>query len=126
MTRRGSVERLFEPALVHGADGELGAAEPLRLDALGVVEGVLGDDAAGPAADLLGPVRPLVQLLALAPFLRALGVLDRHPDHRDGGVDAGHGPDARDALAGPPGPPAVDRLAHSTLRPADIAPSFSR
>src|SRR5258708_28708001 len=126
MTRRGSVERLFEPALVHGADGELGAAEPLRLDALGVVDGVLGADAAGPAADLSGPVRPLVRLMALAPLLGAIGVVGRHPDHRDRGVDAGQRPDAWDAAPGPHDQAAVDVLAQDGVRAADVAASFWR
>src|SRR5438445_757633 len=126
MPGRRGVELLFEHALVHRADCELGAAEHLRLDPLGVAEGEVGHDPAGTAADLLGPESPLVEVVAFAPFPRAVGVVDGHPDHRDGRVDAGEWTYARDAPAGADDDPPVDLLAQDCVGAADVAGALGR
>src|SRR6266850_3365620 len=120
------VQLFLEHPLVDGADGELGSAEDLRLDPPGVGEGVVGDDAAGPAADLLGSERPLVESMPFTPLLRAVGIVDRHPDDRDGGVDAGQWTDAGDSPAGSDDHTAVDLLAQDRVGAAHVAGSFGR
>ena len=131
MARGGGVELLLEHPLVDGGDGPLGPAVDARLaaHALGGAEGVLGDRAAGGARDLLGPERLLVvgALLALAPLLGAVGVLDGHADDRDRVVHARYGPDdARDPPAHAHDDLAVDLLAQDPVRGADVVLALGR
>src|SRR5205814_4729836 len=77
-------------------------------------------------ADLLGPEGPLVEVLAFAPLARAVGVVDGHADHGDGGVDAGQRADARDAPAGAHDDPTVDLLAQNRVGAADVAGALGR
>ena len=118
---RGGVELFLEHPLVDGADRELGAAEDFCLDPPGVAKGVVGDDPAGPAADLLRPEGPFLEVVPLAPLPGAVGVVDRHPDHGDRRVDAGNRPHAGDAAAGAHDHPAVDLLAQDRVGAADVA-----
>ena len=115
------VELLFEHALVHRADRELRPPEHLGLDPPRVAEGVVGDDPAGPPADLLGAVSPFVEIVALTPLASPVRVVHRHPDHRDRRMDSRERPYARDPAPGAHNHPAVDLLAQDGVRAADVA-----
>src|SRR3984893_4960269 len=118
------VKLLLEHALVYRADGELRAAEDLRLDALGVGEGVLRRDLAGPAADLLCAIGPLIEVVSLAPLLRAVCVVDRHAYYGDRGVHTSQRPDAGNAPPRAHDHPPVDLLAQDGVGAAHVAGSF--
>src|SRR5207245_10277510 len=123
---RRRVELLLEHPLVDRADRELGTPEDPGFDPARVVERVVGHDAARATADLLGPVGPLVEIVALAPFPGAVRVIDRHPDHGDGGVHTGERPHAWDAPPGPDDHAAVDLLAQDRVWAAHVARPLRR
>ncbi len=81
------VHLLLEHPLVDGRDRPLRAAVDLALHRLGRAEGVLGHGAARRAGDPLGAEGDLVgrALVALAPLLGAVGVLDGHAHDRRSG-----------------------------------------
>jgi len=109
-----------------GLTRELGTAEDFGLNPLGVGEGVVGDHAARPAADLLGPEGPFVQPVALAPLLRAVCVIDGHANYRDRGVDPRQRPHPGYAPPGPHDDPPVDLLAKDRVGAAHVARPFRR
>ena len=126
VARGRRVHLLLQHPLVDRADRELRAAEHLRARLLGQPEGELGDRVADAPLDPLGAERGLVVALALAPFLRAVGVADRHPHDRDRRVHAAEGNDPRDAPAGADDHAAADLLAQDPVRRADVVRAFRR
>src|SRR4029078_9354211 len=94
----------------------------------GGAEGVFGDRAARRARDLLRPVGDLARgaLVALAPLLRAVGVVDRHADDGDRVVDAGDRGHARDPPARADDDLAVDLLAQDAVGGADAGAALLR
>src|SRR5205823_8833223 len=112
---------LLEHALVRWRDRVLGAAEDLGACALGLAEGELGHRAADPALDALGAVGDLVLALALAPFLRTVGIADGHADDRDRGVNAAERHHTRDSPPRADDHAASDLLTQDAVRRADVA-----
>ena len=78
------------------------------------------------ALDALGAQRDLVLALSFAPFLRAIGIADRHADDRDGRVDAADRRHARNAPSRADDDLAADLLAEDPVRRADVAGAFGR
>ena len=120
------VHLLLEHPFVGRADGVLRAAEDLGARPLGLAEGELGDGVADAALDALGAERDLVVALALAPFLRAVGVADGHPHDRDRRVHAAERRDPRDPPPGADDHLAADLLAEDAVRGADVAATLRR
>ena len=89
-----------------------------------MAECVVGHDPAGAAADLLGAVGPLVEVVALAPLPGPVRIVDRHPDHGDRRVHAGERPYARDAATGADDDPPIDLLTQDRVGAPDVAGPF--
>ena len=126
MPRRRGVHLLLEHPLVGRADRVLRPAEDLGAHPLGLAERELGDGAADPPLDPLGAEGHLVLALALAPFLRAVGVADGHPHDRDRRVDAAERHDPGNPPAGTDDHLAADLLAQDPVRRADVVAALRR
>ena len=104
MARGGRVELFLEHPLVHGTDGELRAPEDFRLDAPGVAERVVGDDATCAPADLLRAERDdLLPVLDGLLDRRQADAIDRelsglHPLRHADTVRIVHGDDRGDVV----------------------------
>ena len=121
MPRGCLVHLLLEHSLVDRAHGVLRAAEDLRAHSLGLAERELRDRVADAPLDSLGAQRDLVVAFALAPFLRAVCVADRHAHDRDRRVHASERDDSGDAASGADDDLAADLLAQDAVRRADVA-----
>ena len=97
-----------------------GPAEDLRTGSLCLAECELGDEAADPALDALGPVGDLVVAFAFAPLGGAVRVADGHPDDRDRRVHAADRRDAGDPPSRAHDHLAADLLAQDPVRRADV------
>ena len=71
-------------------------------------------------------MRDLVAFGLLAALLGAVGVADRHADHRDRVVNAGDRIHAGDPPPGADDHPAVDRLAQDLVRAPDVVGALGR
>src|SRR5207302_5465357 len=86
----------------------------------------LRDRAADATLDPLCPERDLLVALALAPFLRAVRVSDRHAHDRDRRVHAAERDHTRDAAAGAHDHAPADLLAQDAVRRADVVTALRR
>ena len=116
----GRVHLLLEHPLVDRADGVLGPAEDFRARSLRVPERELGNGAADAALDPLGPIGDFVLALALAPFLRAVGVTHGHAHHADRVIGASDRYDTGNSPAGADDHVPADLLAQDPVRAADV------
>ena len=87
-------------------------------------ERVLGDQAAHLTFDPFGAVGNLVCALTLTPLLGAVGVADGHADDRNGRVDTGDGPHARDAPSRAYDHGSIEFGAQDRVRRSDVAAAF--
>src|SRR5205085_4312839 len=120
MPFRRRIHLLLEHPLVGRRDRVLRTAEDLRSHAHGLAEREFGDGAADGALDPLRAERDLRVALALTPFLRTVGVADRHPHDGDWRVHAAERNDARDAAPGAYDHLAADLLAQDAIRRTDV------
>src|SRR5688572_33138175 len=120
MPLRGGVHLLLEHPLVDRGDRVLRTAEDLRPSALGLQERELGDGPADAPLDPLGAECDLFVTLTLAPFLRSVGVADRHAHDRDRRMDSAERNHSRNAAARADNDLSADFLAEDSIRRADV------
>ena len=92
ITFGGGIHFFFQHAFIGWADGVFWPAKHFGFRAASVHKGIFGHRPTGFARDFLGAIRHLVIAGAFAPFLRAIGIINCHPNHRNRRIRPANGP----------------------------------